>query len=143
MNMSFEFQPAATHKEKRCKFLRGIIHDTAVTTFCDKKRNRDWLEDNFLAIELVTKVKMEVISFRKDSSAINQTLLRIVRNITRKTARHIANQYMMALRHRNEISADNGNIYVVLDGMKKALGTNLTKTSPLMSSTCEIMRNRG
>ena len=70
-----------------------------------------------------------LINFKRDPSERNNTALGAARNKAQQTARHCANNYWLQLCQSIQTSSDTGNIRGMYDGIKKATGPTMKKTS--------------
>ena len=98
---------------------------------------------------LVTEAKRAaLVEYKRAPSERNLQILRIARSRAQQTTRHCANEYWTELRENVQSAAitwggGGGGIKGMYGGIKKALGSTLNKTTPLRSSTGEVITDKG
>ena len=70
-------------------------------------------------------------------------IFRTARSRVQETARRCANEYWTELSENIQTAAATGSIRGMYDGIKKALGPVQSKTTPLKSSTGEVITDKG
>ena len=80
--------------------------------------------------------------YKSCPSQQNLQALRAAQGEVQRVARRCANDYWLDLCSSIQFAADIGNIRVMYDGIKKALGPTQKKSAPLKSSTGETIQDR-
>ena len=137
------FQPGDSATEK-WEALRDTMYGSALATFGKKSsKSHDWFEARSTVMTPVTEAKRAALAEYKPSpSERNLQILRLARCKAQQTARRCANKCWTDLSENIQSAAITGNIRGMYNGIKKALGPTLNKTTPLRSSTREVITDK-
>ena len=137
-------QPDDSATEK-WEALRDTMYRTALATF--RKRSskwHDWFEAKSTVMTPVIEAKRAaLIEYKRTPSERNLQILRIARSEAQQAVRCCVNEYWTELNENMQSAAITGSIRGMYDGIKKALGPTLDKTSPVRSSTEEVVTDKG
>ena len=136
-------QPGDSATEK-WEALRDTMYSTVLATFGKRSsKSHCWFEAKSTVMTPVVEAKRAALAeYKRTPSERNLQILRIARNKAQQTARRCANEYWTELSENIQSAAITWNIRGMYDGIKKALGPFLNKTSPLRS-TGEVITDRG
>ena len=81
-------------------------------------------------------------AYKANPSEQNLQILRAARSKVQQRASQCASDYWLQLCSQIQNAADTGNIKVMYDGIKQALGPTQKKTAPLKSATGEVIHDR-
>jgi len=131
--------------EERWNHIRDAIYNSAMDTFGKRERqNPDWFEAGITELEpVITAKRKALLEYKREPLEKTLAALRKARNDAQRIARRSANNYWLNLCQSIQLSADCGNVRAMYDGMKKALGPNITKIAPLKSASGDIITDRG
>ena len=114
------------------------------TPFARKRQNPDWFEEGIAELESAITAKIAaLVKYKRDPSEKSLAALRKARNDAQQIARCYTNEYWLNLCQDIQLSADCGNISAMYDSMKKVFGPSTTKTTPLKSTTRDIITDQG
>uniref|UniRef100_H2ZZE9 Reverse transcriptase domain-containing protein n=1 Tax=Latimeria chalumnae TaxID=7897 RepID=H2ZZE9_LATCH len=124
--------------------LRTAIHETAKATFGEKRlSNKDWFEES--AEELLPLINIKNAAYlehNKKPTESTKARLQHAKNEVQRATRHCANQYWTKLCDEIQTASDAGNLKVMYDGLKKALGPTINQVAPLKSCSGETITDR-
>ena len=137
-------QPGDSATEK-WEVLRDTLYHTALATFEKRSsKSHDWFKAKSTVITPIIEAKWAALAeYKRTSSERNLQILRIARSKAQQTARRCANEYWTEFSENIQSAAITGNIRIMYNGIKKALGPTLNKTAPLRSSTGEVITDKG
>ena len=136
-------QPGDSATEK-WEALRDTMYCTALATFGKRSsKSHDWFKAKSTVMTTVTEAKRAALAqYKRAPSERNLQILRIARSKAQQTARLCANEYWTELSENIQSAAITGNIRKMYNGIKKAVGPTLNKTSPLRSSTRQVIKDK-
>ena len=137
-------QPGDSATEK-WEVLRDTMYRTALATFGKRpSKSHDWFKAKSNVMTPIIEAKGAALAeYKRTPSERNLQTLRIARSKAQQTARRCANEYWTELSENIQSATITGNIRGMYGGIKKALGPTLNKTTPLRSSTGEVVTDRG
>jgi hypothetical protein len=120
------------------------MYNSAITAYGKKERkNTDWYEANWEAMEPVTEAKRKaLLAYKAAPSPSTLQALRTARNNAQRTARHCVNAYWLNLCTSIQTAADTGDARGMYEGIKKATGPPSSKTAPLKSKTGVVITDQ-
>ena len=124
--------------------LQSTINNTAVDTFGKRvNKSNDWFEANSTKMTpLLESKRAALIQYKQNPSQQNMMTLRAARKRAQQMARCCANDYWQELSEKIQRASANGNIRVMYDGIKQALGPSQSKTAPLNSANGEPITDK-
>ncbi|XP_052673517.1 uncharacterized protein LOC128155711 [Crassostrea angulata] len=139
-----EFIQKGTSTEERWGTLRDIIHSTAMEAFGKRTtKTTDWFEaKSSLMIPAIESKRIALAEYKRTPSQKNLLSLRAARGRVQCMARLCANEYWQELSETIQKAAISGNVRGMYDGIKRAVGPNQCKTSPLKSSSGVVLSDK-
>ena len=136
--------PPTANAQDRWEHFRDVIYNAAMSTFGKKtSKSVDWFEAHSEEMTPLIEAKRNALTaYLANPSDQNLQILRAARSKVQQHARQCANDYWLQLCSQIQIAADTGNIKVMYDGIKQALGPTQKKTAPLKSATGEVIQER-
>ncbi|XP_049832822.1 uncharacterized protein LOC126273320 [Schistocerca gregaria] len=136
---------AERNVDKKYAKLSGAIYNSAVLAYGKKgKRNKAWYEQNLEKMEPVTEAKRKsLLAYKRNPNERTRGDLRKEKYRAQQTSRRCANNYWLNLFAGIQKAADSGDAKAMYDGIKKAIGPTVRKTTPLKSKTGEVIADEG
>ena len=121
------------------------MYRTALATLGKRSsKSHDWFETISTVMTPVIEARLAALAeYKRTPSERNLQILGIARSKAQQTAGRCANEYWTELSEDIQSATITGNIRGMYDGIKKALRPTLNKTTPLRSSTGEVITDRG
>ena len=136
--------PPTANAQDRWKLFRDAVYNAAMSTFGKKtSKSADWFEAHSEEMASVIEARRNALTaYKANPSDQNLKILRAARSKVQQRARQCANDYWLQLCSQIQITADTGNIKVMYDGIKQALGPMQKKIASLKSATGEVIQDR-
>ena len=136
--------PPTANAQDRWKHLRDAVYKAAMSIFGKKtSKSADWFEAHSEEMTPIIEAKRNALTaYKANPSDQNLQILRAARSKVLQRARQCASDYWLQLCSQIQIAADTGNIKVMYDSIKKALGPTQKKTAPLKLATREVIQGR-
>lgn len=138
-------KPTADSIDTKWTYLRDAVYNCAIEAFGKKERkNEDWFEAHLEEMQHVTDHKRKaLLAYKEIPSRGRLKALQDAKRCSQRTARRCANDYWLDLCQSIQRAADTGDVRMMYEGIKKALGPPIRKTAPLKSKTGEVITDQG
>ncbi|XP_076449088.1 uncharacterized protein LOC143285578 [Babylonia areolata] len=125
--------PPTANAQDRWEYFRDAVYNAAMSTFGKKtSKSADWFEAHLEEMTPVIEAKRNALTvYKTNPSEQNLQVLHAARSKVQQCARKCANDYWLQLCSQIQIAAHTGNIKVMYDGIKQALGPTQKKTALL------------
>ncbi|XP_076035992.1 uncharacterized protein LOC143021955 [Oratosquilla oratoria] len=125
--------------------LRDTIQKTALATFGKKaSKNNNWFDAKFSEMSPVIDAKRAALAeYKRSPNEKTLEALRAVRSKVQQTARRCASEYWQQLSDSIQFASVLGNIRRMYEGIKTALGPTQSKTTPLKTTSGEVITGKG
>jgi len=140
----FDSDPPGGSAHERWDHIRETVYSTAMKIFGKKQtNNNDWFEANSSTLTPAIEERRSAhLEYKRSPSQRTLQVYRSAKSKVQRLARQCANDYWLQLCQSIQISADTGNIKVMYDGIKKAMGPTKKTTAPLKSATGETIQDK-
>lgn len=124
--------------------LRDAIYSTALSVFGKKQgKPNDWFDANQTTLAPILEEKrIALTNYKLTPNTQTLQALRSSRGKLQQASRRCANDYWIQLCSSIQSAADTGNIRLMFDGIKKALGPSPRTIAPLKSASGETIADR-